>query len=177
MFDIGFFELVVIAVIALLVLGPERMPHAIRMTGAWMGKFRRAAMSVREEIEREVNAYEVQQRIKEQLEQSGVNDTKDILRKAQQTLRDGILDDATLKQIEQQEPVDYATMVADTDPNYQAHSDDDDQPHPANNKPATAGSNDTSDGKQPPPPASKSSSAAVKPQHHSNEQTAPGDSR
>lgn len=170
MFDIGFFELVVIAVIALLVLGPERMPHAIRMTGAWMGKFRRAAMSVREEIEREVNAYEVQQRIKEQLEQSGVNDTKDMLRKAQQTLRDGILDDATLKQIEQQEPVDYATVVADTDPNYQAHSDDD-------NKPATAGSNDTSDGKQPPPPASKSSSAADKPQNHSNEQTAPGDSR
>lgn len=101
MFDIGFFELLVIAVIALLVLGPERLPHAIRMTGAWMGKFRRAAMSVREEIEREVNAHEAQQRIKEQLEKSGVSDTREILRKTQETLRDGILDDAKLKQIEQ----------------------------------------------------------------------------
>ena len=77
MFDIGFFELVVIAVIALLVLGPERMPHAVRMTGAWIGNFRRAALSVRDEIEREVNAYEVQQRIKEQIEQSGITEVAD----------------------------------------------------------------------------------------------------
>ena len=37
MFDIGFFELVMVAVVALLVLGPERLPHAVRMTGAFVG--------------------------------------------------------------------------------------------------------------------------------------------
>ena len=113
MFDIGFFELMVIGVIALLVLGPERLPHAVRMTGAWIGKFRRAATSVREELEREVNAYEMQQRIKEQLEQSGVSETRDVLEKTRQTLRNGILDDKTLKEIDQRGLNDYAKALTE----------------------------------------------------------------
>lgn len=113
MFDIGFFELVIIAVIALLVLGPERLPHAVRMTAAWMGKFRRAALSVREEIEREVNAMEVQQRLKEQLDDSGVNEAKEMLEETKQTLRNGILDEETLKEIEKRGLQDYAKKLVD----------------------------------------------------------------
>lgn len=113
MFDIGFFELVIIAVIALLVLGPERLPHAVRMTGAWIGKFRRAAHSVREEIEREVNAYEMQQRIKEQMEKSGLGDTKEILEETKKTLRNGILDEQTLKEIEKRGLTEYAKSLTE----------------------------------------------------------------
>lgn len=113
MFDIGFFELVFIAVVALLVLGPERMPHAVRMTAAWMGKFRRAALSVREEIEREVNAMEVQQRLKEQMDDSGLKEAKDVLEETKQTLQNGILDEETLKEIEKRGLQDYAKQLVE----------------------------------------------------------------
>lgn len=116
MFDIGFFELIVIAVIGLLVLGPERLPHAVRMTSAWLGKFRRAAISVREEIEREVNAYEVQQRIKEQLENSGVKDAKEMLEETKEQLRNGILDEQTLQEIEKRGLQDYAKELIEPKP-------------------------------------------------------------
>lgn len=76
MFDIGFFELILIAIIGLVVLGPERLPHAIRMTSAWVGKIRRASMAVKDELEREINAHEMQQRIKQQIEASGMEDLK-----------------------------------------------------------------------------------------------------
>ena len=49
MFDIGFLELMVILVIALLVIGPERMPEVARKIGTFMGKMRRFINSVKEE--------------------------------------------------------------------------------------------------------------------------------
>lgn len=49
MFDIGFLELMVILVIALLVIGPERMPEVARKIGAFMGKMRRFINSVKQE--------------------------------------------------------------------------------------------------------------------------------
>lgn len=79
MFDIGFFELVLIGVVGLLVLGPERLPHAIRMGSAYLGKIRRAVSSVREEFEREVNMQEMQQRIKEQMEEAGLDEARQSL--------------------------------------------------------------------------------------------------
>lgn len=88
MFDIGFSELLVIAVVALLVLGPERLPHAVRMTGAIMGKARRMMASVREELEREMELAEMQQRIKEQMEKAGLDDARKALEQTQQSLQD-----------------------------------------------------------------------------------------
>ena len=84
MFDIGFFELVLVAIVALLVLGPERLPHAVRMAGAFVGKIRRMMINVREEFEREVNMAEMQQRIKEQLEKAGLDDARKAVEDARQ---------------------------------------------------------------------------------------------
>ncbi len=53
MFDIGFWELAVVGVVALLVVGPERMPTMIRTAGQWAGKVQRIARELRNEIERE----------------------------------------------------------------------------------------------------------------------------
>ena len=63
MFNIGSFEVLLICVIALLVLGPERLPGAIRTAGLWIGRFRRSFYKVRSEIERELNADEVRRRL------------------------------------------------------------------------------------------------------------------
>jgi sec-independent protein translocase protein TatB len=64
MFDIGTGELGLIAVIALLVLGPQRLPGAARTAGALLRKARQSWNNVRDEIERELAAEELKQSIK-----------------------------------------------------------------------------------------------------------------
>ncbi|GAB3383022.1 Sec-independent protein translocase protein TatB [Spongiibacter taiwanensis] len=63
MFDIGFAELLLIAVVGLLVLGPERLPGAVRTTSLWIGRLRRSFNNIRKEIEREVGADEIRQQL------------------------------------------------------------------------------------------------------------------
>lgn len=58
MFDVGFSELVVIGLVALLVLGPKRLPEVARTAGRWMGQFRRFADGVRQDFQSEINATE-----------------------------------------------------------------------------------------------------------------------
>lgn len=64
MFDIGFWELILIAVVGLLVLGPERLPLAIRNVSRWMGAARRMANSVKDELEQELKIQELQDNLK-----------------------------------------------------------------------------------------------------------------
>lgn len=64
MFDIGFSELLVIAVVALLVLGPERLPGAARTVGALLRKARHSFESVKADIEREVRDEELKRTLK-----------------------------------------------------------------------------------------------------------------
>lgn len=59
MFDIGFFELLVVGVVALLVLGPERLPKAARTCGLWMGHVRRSLNSIQSEIREELRMEEL----------------------------------------------------------------------------------------------------------------------
>jgi len=54
MFDIGFSELLVIALVALIVLGPERLPKAARMAGLWVRRARAQWYAVRSELENEL---------------------------------------------------------------------------------------------------------------------------
>jgi sec-independent protein translocase protein TatB len=63
MFDIGFSELALICVIALLVLGPERMPQALRTLGLWFGRMRRTFMTMKTEIEREIGMDEIRRQL------------------------------------------------------------------------------------------------------------------
>ena len=61
MFDIGFLEMVLVAVVALLVLGPEKLPGAVRMTGLYLGRIKRSLAEVRSQVEREIGADELRQ--------------------------------------------------------------------------------------------------------------------
>ena len=56
MFDIGLTELVLISVIALIVVGPERLPTAARTAGAWFGRMRRMLNNVKYDVQRELAA-------------------------------------------------------------------------------------------------------------------------
>jgi sec-independent protein translocase protein TatB len=59
MFDVGFSELVVIALVALIVIGPERLPRVARTLGALLGRAQRYVSDVKADIQREVDLDEL----------------------------------------------------------------------------------------------------------------------
>ncbi|MCO4202093.1 Sec-independent protein translocase protein TatB [Aeromonas hydrophila] len=75
MFDIGFWELVVIGVVALVVLGPERLPVAIRTASHWIRLIRSTANSVKAELEQELKLQDLHNDLKkaEQLQMNNLS--------------------------------------------------------------------------------------------------------
>ena len=72
MFDVSFSELFVIAIVALLVIGPEKLPKVARTVGAFMGRMQRYVAQVKEEVSREVRFEELQQ-LQQEIKQSVEN--------------------------------------------------------------------------------------------------------
>ena len=56
MFDIGFTELLLVGIVALVVLGPDRLPGAVRTAGLWIGRIKRSFSAIKAEVEREIGA-------------------------------------------------------------------------------------------------------------------------
>ena len=77
MFDIGFLELIFVFVIALLVIGPEKLPHAARVVGKYFGKIKAMVNGIRVEVEREMRAEELKEKLLRELEEHGVTDAKE----------------------------------------------------------------------------------------------------
>ncbi len=65
MFDIGFAELIVIGVVALLVVGPERLPETVRTASAWLNRIRRGFNDIKQEIKQELHNDEVMRQLRE----------------------------------------------------------------------------------------------------------------
>jgi sec-independent protein translocase protein TatB len=65
-FDIGFWELFLILILALLVVGPERLPKAARTVGYWFGKARRYVEGVKEEVASEFDVNELKRMVHNQ---------------------------------------------------------------------------------------------------------------
>jgi len=63
MFDIGFTELLLVGLVALMVLGPERLPGAVRTTGLWVGRLKRSFSNIKAEVEREIGADEIRRQL------------------------------------------------------------------------------------------------------------------
>jgi len=66
MFDIGFWELALVALVALVVIGPKDLPRVARLAGLWLGRARRTLASVKDEIDREFKAQELQEILSKQ---------------------------------------------------------------------------------------------------------------
>ncbi len=87
MFEIGFSELILVAVISLLVIGPKRLPETVRSVALWISRFRRATSKIYQEMEREVGMDD----IRRQLHNEEVMERLRDLEKAKQELeRDAI---------------------------------------------------------------------------------------
>ncbi len=65
MFDIGFAELVIIAVVSLLVIGPERLPGAIRTGSLWLSKIKRGFNDIKQEVQQELHNDAILQELRE----------------------------------------------------------------------------------------------------------------
>lgn len=114
MFDIGFFELLLIAVVALLVVGPERLPDFARETGRWLRRLRRFTRQATRELSREW-----------QLDED-LNDSKNAL---QQKLRD-------VEKLLQNAPDRQAPDTPEADPDNAGSSPDPGHGKPDRDKPS-----------------------------------------
>ncbi|RBL73262.1 Sec-independent protein translocase subunit TatB [Pseudomonas sp. MWU13-2625] len=63
MFGISFSELLLVGLVALLVLGPERLPGAARTAGLWVGRLKRSFNAIKQEVEREIGANEIRRQL------------------------------------------------------------------------------------------------------------------
>lgn len=86
MFDIGFWELLVIGVLALLVLGPERLPGAIRSTLNTVRSVRSAASGFKQEMEHQLRVHELHENLKK-AEQQGLENLSPELQKSMEELK------------------------------------------------------------------------------------------
>lgn len=69
MFDIGFGELVLIGVVALLVIGPERLPETIRTASMWINRIRRGFNEIKQEVQQELHNDAVMRELRQTGEQ------------------------------------------------------------------------------------------------------------
>ena len=91
MFDVGFWELCMVGLVSLLVIGPERLPKAARVAGFWVGKARRTIAAVKDEINQELHAEEMRQILEQQKKEmqqfeSVVEETADATQIAKEAL-------------------------------------------------------------------------------------------
>ena len=99
MFDVGFTEVTLIAVIGLLVIGPERLPRVAREVGLWVGRLRRYVAQVRADIEREVRADELKELVKKPTEElkQAIKETEKTIKEEEKKLETDLKEDAETK--------------------------------------------------------------------------------
>lgn len=87
MFEIGFWELVMVGVVALIVVGPERLPGLARTAGLWLGKARRMIADVKSEVDRELHLEEIKQTLRQQANLGEVKDLTDQVKSLRQDIQ------------------------------------------------------------------------------------------
>jgi sec-independent protein translocase protein TatB len=97
MFDVGFWELTIIALVALVVIGPERLPKVARTAGLWLGRGRRFIATVKADIDKEIKAEELKQVIEKQAAMA--NPVHEIVEEARKDLNE--IKQETAKQVKE----------------------------------------------------------------------------
>ena len=105
MFDIGGWEILIIAVVGLIVIGPERLPDVARTVGHWVGRIRRFIVNVKADIDKEIQQEELKKAIERD---AGLDEIKQIMNTERFTLEDEALDETKPEQ-------EYAVKAIDDD--------------------------------------------------------------
>lgn len=102
MFDIGFLELMLIGIVGLVVIGPERLPAVARTLGKWIGRTRRFISNVKQDIDRELRDEELRQAL---ARDANLDEIKNIINDTRFTIEDEV-----------KEAQDYVVKARDDDP-------------------------------------------------------------
>lgn len=84
MFDVGFWEIMIIGLVALVVVGPERLPELAYTIGKWLGKGRAMVNSIKSEIDREMQVDELKRIVEEQ--KKLINPLEEIIEETEEAL-------------------------------------------------------------------------------------------
>lgn len=87
MFDIGFWELMLIGIVALVVIGPDRLPGVARTVGRWVGRTRRFVSNVKADIEREIRDEELRKALDRD---ANIDEIKKIIEDSRFTIEDEV---------------------------------------------------------------------------------------
>lgn len=90
MFDFGFWELAIVMVVALLVVGPDKLPALAGQVGRFVGKAKRVVSNLRSDIESEIKAAEFKEMLEKQ--QNEIGELKQILKNTQDDVEQGFSD-------------------------------------------------------------------------------------
>ncbi len=111
MFDIGFPELLLISVVALLVIGPDKLPETIRAMSLWIGRFRRSFANIKQEIEKEIGADEIRSQLYNEAIMQDIEKTKNTLKETRDEVNHAINQfDSSVNSLN---PDDYLNKPAD----------------------------------------------------------------
>ena len=88
MFDSGFLEMLVIGLIALMVVGPERLPGLASKVGKMVGKMKAFVATTREDIEKEIRAEEMQSMLSKQKDE--INELRSMMEKSSKDITDEV---------------------------------------------------------------------------------------
>ena len=73
----GFFEIMLIAIVALLVVGPEKLPETVRSVALWVGRIKRSLRDTRSEIERQIGADDIRRQLHNEEVMRNLNATRE----------------------------------------------------------------------------------------------------
>ena len=135
MFDAGFLEFLIIGIIALVVIGPERLPSVARTIGGWIGKARAFVDNTKRDIEREINATEMRELLDNQKKEIDelrniVDDTKESFKKQASEVTTSfkesaqVLQETTKTEPQSSEKSSDAALSASPKPNTTAKQND-----------------------------------------------------
>ncbi|MGD8785341.1 MAG: Sec-independent protein translocase protein TatB [Thioalkalispiraceae bacterium] len=110
MFDIGFVELVLIGIVGLVVIGPERLPAVATKLGRWVARARQFVGNVKRDIDREIRQDEIRQALERD---ASLDEIKNIINDTKYTIEDEV------NQVKQ----DYVVKARDDDPDRDQNKD------------------------------------------------------
>lgn len=112
-FDISFFELLLCGIVALVVVGPERLPETVRAVSLWIGRLKRSLRETRSELEKQLGADDIRRQLhNEEIMQSIEKTRREIERSLYQAEHEtrGLIEHQPPGQTEHQELPDHAHM-------------------------------------------------------------------
>ena len=139
MFDIGFSELLLIALVTLLVMGPERLPQTVRSISLWIGRLKQMLASARRDLEQEVGMDDIRQQLHNEQIMRELNESKEHLEESYNKARDNSLEMTSENPFEA--PAEDKEPLAKKQPLASPNKEQEQEPSASRNKEPSASRN------------------------------------